>query len=179
MEITHTIVALWIAAAMHHLTPDRDTRELARSLVETMIAEHGSLSGPSILHVAAVEIAVMFREGSLDPKAVGDHGQSFCTGQINLPGSTRTAEGWSGQDLLESVDRCVHVTDRMLTESMRACAKLPLSDRLAGYARGYCGSKDGQRISRDRMWLSAQLLEKVPLFADADGEPEVFDVEPE
>lgn len=175
MEITHALVALWILAAMNHLAPRRDNRELASALAETMIAEHATMGGADLIRAASVEIAVMFREGSLDPRAVGDDGTSYCTGQINLPGATRTLEGWSGADLLESVERCVHVTDRMITDSMVACRKLPLKDRLAAYARGYCASREGQKISHDRMWLAGDLVERVPLPLDRDGEPEAYD----
>jgi hypothetical protein len=179
MEITHAALALWIASAMHHLAPERNTDALAHALSETVIAEHASMSGEGMIRVAAIEIAVMFREGSLREHVVGDNGTSFCTGQINLPGDTRTLEGWTGRDLDESVERCVHVTDRMLTASMRACAKLPFEERLAAYVGGWCSGDRSRRISRDRMWLSRRLLEEVPIVVDADGEPEAFDARPE
>lgn len=37
-----------------------------------------------------------------------------------------------------------------IRESLRACAHLPLEERLAVYARGRCSSKEGRRLSRMR-----------------------------
>lgn len=42
-----------------------------------------------------------------------------------------------------------------IEESVRACRRLPLRERLAVYARGRCASADGRRLSRVR-WPSAR-----------------------
>lgn len=84
---------------------------------------------------------------------------SFCAYQINLPWGRKTAEGWSGEDLVSDPLKCVSAAYRMLQESARACPEHPL----AWYAEGPtgCTSERAKRISRDRMALAARLRKTV------------------
>lgn len=105
--------------------------------------------------------AIAFRESTFDARAVGDHGGSFCWAQIHLPRGARTAEGWSGPELVEDPSKCATVALRTLRASFSRCARLPVEQRLAAYARGFCESESGQRISRDRDFVRRRMFQAV------------------
>lgn len=100
----------------------------------------------------------------------GDHGRSWCIGQVLLDanGEKTTAEGWTGPDLVADRKKCLRVVLRMARESFRACSSLPVSERLALYARGSCDSEEGRRLSRTRMSLAFALFaHRAPPKAEA------------
>lgn len=102
--------------------------------------------------------AIAYRESTFEARAVGDHGGSFCWAQIHLPRGAKTAEGWSGADLVEDPSKCATVALRTLRASFARCARLPMERRLAAYARGFCESESGQRISRDRDFVRRRMF---------------------
>jgi len=108
-----------------------------------------------------VLVAVALRESNFAPAAKGDfHGgkaTSFCAFQLHLPNGSRTAEGWSGEDVSTDVTKCTQAALRRVRDSQRACSFLPKEERLAVYARGRCDSDDGKRLSRDRMALAKRV----------------------
>jgi len=109
----------------------------------------------------SVLVAVALRESNFAPGARGDfHGgkpTSFCAFQLHLPNGTRTAEGWSGEDVAADVTKCTRAALRQVRSSVKACSGYPKDERLAVYAAGRCSSEAGKRLSRDRMRLAARV----------------------
>jgi hypothetical protein len=158
----------WIAAASTLLAPGRDHDQLTAAIASRAEA------GAPLFHedddrrrTAAFLVAIAFRESSLRADAVGDHvggkPTSFCAFQIHLPWGAKTAEGWTGADLVEDPVKCVTAAMRMLRISMRVCPSAPLAWYAAGPAG--CTSPRAQRISRDRMAIAQRLIRDVRLPA--------------
>jgi hypothetical protein len=94
---------------------------------------------------------------------VGDHRAgkptSFCAFQLHLPWGAHTAEGWTGEELLEDPAKCVTAAMRMLRISMKVCPSHPLAWYASGPAG--CESARAQRISRDRIAIAQRLVRDV------------------
>jgi hypothetical protein len=148
-------VLSFVLAAANILAPGRDHSELG-----TAIAAALDESAPFFADdadrtkSAALAVAIAFRESSLNNDAIGDHGRSHCAFQIHLPGKSKTAEGWTGEDLRADVNRCVSVAFRMLRESIHVDRQHPV----AFYARGpRRKTEEARRISRDRVALARRI----------------------
>jgi hypothetical protein len=100
---------------------------------------------------AAYIMAVQYRESGFDNSAVGDHGKSLCSMQIQ----------GAMLSLLGDPEGCVREGFRIIHLSFKLCRHLPIEERLSYYARGNCASEDGRRISRNR-WALAQKFAKIP-----------------
>src|SRR4051812_47455969 len=127
----------WVVAASTLLAPTRQHDQLASAIVSRVEAEEPLFKGDTDRRkTAALLVAIAFREGSLRPDAVGDHvggkPTSFCAFQIHLPWGAKTAEGWTGADLLEDPEKCVATAIHMLRASMRMCPSSPLAFYAAG-----------------------------------------------
>ena len=158
-----TLVA-WVAAAATLLAPARQHDQLAEAIASRVEAEPPLFKGDEDRHrTSALLVAIAFRESSLRADAVGDHvggkPTSFCAFQLNLPRGAKTAEGWTGADLLEDPSKCVTAAIRMLRQSMRICPSSPLAFYASG--PGGCENARAQRISRDRMAIAQRLLRDV------------------
>ncbi|GAC1545038.1 MAG: hypothetical protein NVS3B10_09190 [Polyangiales bacterium] len=165
-----SVLFTWVVAASSLLAPARQHDELASAIADRVEVEPPLFKGDDDRHrTAALLVAIAFRESSLRAAAVGDHvggkPTSFCAFQVHLPWGAKTADGWTGQDLLEDPDKCVAAAMRMLRMSMQMCPSHPL----AWYAAGPtgCGSPRAQRISRDRMAIAQRLLRDVQKLDDA------------
>lgn len=119
--------------------------------------------------------------------ARGDGGRSWCIMQIllskpNADGRTdqRIAlkgdtyefvrakdKGYGGEDLIANRRACFRVALHMARESFRACASLPVEERLSVYAGGDCTV--GRAASRVRVGKAVRwLAQKAPPHVDAD-----------
>lgn len=119
--------------------------------------------------------------------ARGDGGKSWCVMQIllsrpdaNGQTSTRIAlkgdqyeyvytkdKGYGGEDLIANRRTCFRVALHMARESFRACANLPVEERLSIYAGGDCTV--GRAASRVRVGKAVRwLAQKAPPHVDAD-----------
>jgi hypothetical protein len=154
----------WVLAASSLLAPNRSHDRLAEAIATRAEAEPPLFKEDEDRRkTMALLVAVAFRESSLRHDAVGDHVKgkptSFCAFQIHLPAGRKTAEGWTGEDLLEDPNKCVTAAYRMLRISVRKCPDHPI----AWYAEGPggCASRRAQRISRDRVLLARRLVKKV------------------
>jgi hypothetical protein len=163
----------WVLAASSLLAPNRSHERLGEAIVARVEAEPPLFKDDDDrMKTTAFLVAVAFRESSLRHDAVGDRVKgkptSFCAFQIHLPWGRKTAEGWTGEDLLEDPDKCVAAAYRMLRISVRTCAAHPL----AWYAEGPngCSSTRAQRISRDRLALARRLVRKVSVPEEAPRE---------
>ena len=157
-----TTVLEWILAAMLLLAPNREHDTLAEAITQVVEAEPPLFADDDDKRkTAALLVAVAFRESTLKPDAVGDHGRSFCSFQIH-----RSSGGSAA--LLEDVQACAAKGLEMLRESIRVCPAHPV----AWYAEGPngCSSPRAQRISRDRMALAKWLAAHVEV-EPSGGEP--------
>lgn len=124
---------------------------------------------------AALVTSLAWFEGGNNPTAIGDckipdprpgwHActmarvpQSFCALQINLPGTTKTAEGWTGADLLADPVKCVRAGLRIIKASIAAdrsgtCA-------LCFYARGR-DTPEARTLSGHRVGLAHRIFAEV------------------
>ena len=151
-------------AASALLAPLREHRRLSEAIASNVEAALPLFKGDDDKHrTSALLVAIAFRESSLRADAVGDHRggkpTSFCAFQINLPWGAKTAEGWTGEDLIADPSKCVAAAMTMLRISMRVCPAIPL----AWYAAGPtgCESDRAARISRDRLAIAARLVRDV------------------
>jgi len=163
----------WIMAASALLAPTREHGRLAEAIASRVEAAPPLFKGDEDRkRTSALLVAIAFRESSLRADAVGDHRggkpTSFCAFQINLPWGAKTAEGWTGEDLIADPAKCVSAAMTMLRISMQVCPASPLAWYAAGPAG--CASERAGRISRDRMAIAARLVRdvRVPLVEAVD-----------
>ncbi|MDB5220127.1 MAG: hypothetical protein JWO86_8054 [Myxococcaceae bacterium] len=169
-----SVLFTWVVAASSLLAPARQHDELATAIANQVEAADPLFKGDEDRHrTAALLVAIAFRESSLRAAVVGDHvggkPTSFCAFQIHLPWGAKTADGWTGADLLEDPEKCVAAALRMLRISIRVCPSSPIAWYAAGPAG--CESPRAQRISRDRMAIAQRLLRDVHLTDDAPPSP--------
>jgi len=104
---------------------------------------------------------------------LNDHGRSWCLGQLNLgkravlidgkwseDSKATTAEGWTGRELLDDINKCVRASLHAMRSSFGMCRGLPLDQRLAVYAAGKCDSDTGKRISERRFAAYRRLWQR-------------------
>ncbi len=147
-----TLYAFVLAACLL-LAPKRDHVRLATEIAERVQREGPIFKGDEDKRkTAGLLVAVAYREGSLDPAVIGDHGHSFCTFQIHDTSGGTIA-------LTLDVAACVAAGFSMLRTSARTCSAHPV----AWYAEGPngCESPRAQRISRDRVALAAWLVRTI------------------
>jgi len=165
-----SVLMTWVVAASALLAPDRPHDPIAEAIAASAAAEAPLFKGDDDRRkTSALLVAIAFRESSLRADAVGDHvggkPTSFCAFQIHLPFGAKTADGWTGADLVEDPQRCVTAAMRMLRESMRMCPAHPLAFYAAGPAG--CDNARAQRISRDRLAIAQRLLRDVRVVDDS------------
>lgn len=169
-----SVLVTWVVAASSLLAPARQHDDLANAIANRVEAEAPLFKADEDRHrTAALLVAIAFRESSLRAAAVGDHvagkPTSFCAFQLHLPWGAKTADGWTGADLLEDPEKCVAAAMRMLRESMQACPSSPIAWYAAGPAG--CESPRAQRISRDRLAIAQRLLRDVRVTDDTPRSP--------
>lgn len=88
--------------------------------------------------------------------ARGDSGRSWCLMQVNIGGG-RTTEGWSGEELVADLDKCVRAGLHRVRESFLRCSGQTFADRLSGYTDGRC--HDDARAAHRRAEKAVQYWE--------------------
>ena len=84
-------------------------------------------------------------------KRRGDWGRSVCLMQMNI-GKGKTPEGWTAEDLVTDLDKCLTTGLRAAKQSLGGCSNLKnYIDRLGGYTTGKC--LDNEPESRKKMNL--------------------------
>lgn len=143
----------FVLAAMTSLIPDADHAALGSSIARAVDAQPWPRDYESRRQIAALLVAVAYREGRLGAFVEGDHDKSgkphsFCTMQIHDASGGTPA-------LNEDLDLCVTTGLKMLRTSRQMCPEHPV----AFYAEGYggCASKRAQRISADRIALARKV----------------------
>jgi hypothetical protein len=86
-------------------------------------------------------------------RARGDHGISWCIMQVQVHG--KTAEGWTGQELVDDRGKCITTGLNLIRESFTMCKHMPLRHRLSGYTAGTCGTDPASesRVGRAVKWM--------------------------
>lgn len=166
-----TPLLAWVLAACQALAPGRSHERLAEAIASRVESEAPLFKeDEDKKKTASFLIAIAFRESSLKADVTGDKvagtPTSFCAYQIHLPFGAKTAEGWTGKELIDDPHKCVTTAMNMLRQSFRACPAYPL----AWYAEGPrgCQSERAQRISRDRLSIAQRLVKEIPQPEDED-----------
>jgi len=73
---------------------------------------------------------------------------SFCLGQIHI-GEGKTAEGWTGADLIADRKKCLRASLHLLKKSIGGCGNL------SGYTLGTCQADEPKAVAR---WNFAQTI---------------------
>jgi len=84
----------------------------------------------------------------------GDGGSSWCIMQLHI-GKGRTAEGWTGPDLIADRKKCVRSGYHIMRSAIKMCGG-PEEDRMAAYISGRCDVAVAQ--SQDRYRHAMKLL---------------------
>jgi hypothetical protein len=145
-----------------------DTREryasIARDVAEVaMEGDEEPLFGgkngriqTAVLMLAIASYESSFTKSVDEGSGLGDNGHSYCLMQIYV-GKGVTAEGWTGQDLVQDRKRCFRAGLHMLRRSFGVCHNLQLDDRISAYATGHC--LPNMRLSRSRMYRARSYWE--------------------
>jgi len=178
--MTIDALAAWLLTAMAAWNPPADHREgeeaateryssIAHDVAEVVLDsnEEPLFDGPSGRPQTALLLAAVasFESGfrrEVDLGTIrGDNGRSWCILQVQVFG--RTAEQWTGKELVEDRTRCLRAGLHRMHDSFEACKRLPQVQRLSGYTRGHCGPdpKGEWRMRRALNWWKAH-----PLSAD-------------
>ncbi|WP_394839914.1 hypothetical protein LVJ94_23785 [Pendulispora rubella] len=178
--MTIDALAAWLVTAMTAWNPPAEHREgeqaateryasIAHDVAEVVLDsnEQPLFDGPqgraqtALLLAAVASYESGFRR-EVDLGTIrGDNGRSWCILQVQVFG--RTAEQWTGKELVEDRTRCLRAGLHKMHDSFEACKKLPQVQRLSGYTRGHCGPdpKAEWRMRRALNWWKAH-----PLTAD-------------
>jgi hypothetical protein len=111
---------------------------------------------------AALLLAISYHESTwrrhvdlgIGPRALGG-GRYWCMMQIAVP-KGKTAEGWTGRQLVQNRERCFRAGLHILQRGKRYCGKRGGSSFINHYASGYCdrgGQAVARRVRTYRRWL--------------------------
>jgi hypothetical protein len=181
--MTVDALAAWMLAIMLVTVPPGKSREpkearetekegkaryaaIADALAEVVLdADESSLfdGKKGRLKTAALMLAISRYESSwrrdvdlgIGPRARGGGGRYWCLMQIAVP-KGKTPEGWTGEDLVESRDRCFRRALHILQRGKRVCKKHGGTSFVNHYASGHCdGAKKPvkERIDLMNKWL--------------------------
>jgi hypothetical protein len=168
-----TAMTTWVPAATH---PEGAEKAMARyeSIardIATVALDEGQTplfagadgrEKTALLLASIASFESFFRADVDEGRARGDNGGSYCLMQIQV--GTKTAEGWTGKDLIASRHKCLVAGLNRIRESFVMCRALPQPYRLAGYTCGRCVQepKAEQRMNRAIKWLAAHPLPQEP-----------------
>lgn len=163
-------LAAWLLAAMVTWNPPAQHREGERVATERYNdiahdvaavaldqSEPSVFDGPqgraqtALLIAAIASFESAYRRDVDSGQTKGDHGRSWCILQVQVYG--KTAEAWTGEDLISDRKKCVRVALHRMRESFVECKGLPLVFKLAGYTSGTC-FEDPKAEYRTRRALS-------------------------
>ena len=144
------------AATERYASIAHDVAEVALDSNEDPLFDgEGARAQTALLLTAVASFESGFRKEVDQGSIRGDSGRSWCILQVQVFG--RTAEQWTGKDLIEDRKRCVRASLHRMHDSFEACKKLPQVHRLSGYTRGRCGPdpKAEWRMRREMNWWKA------------------------
>jgi hypothetical protein len=91
--------------------------------------------------------------------ARGDSGRSWCLMQVNIGGG-KTAESWSGPELVLDQEKCIRAGLHRMRESFAHCKAQTFVDRLSGYTNGRC--LDGADAAHRRTHRAVDFWQRHP-----------------
>lgn len=154
-------------AVMFWLMPGRDHTRLATATVEEVMKSPALYAHDADrTQTLAMVLAIQFNESGFTPDVPGDchgmkPGSKECTRELAHSFCAMQLNGERYRYTLDDVHACVREGLDILHKSYAACAKEPVSERLAMYARGSCESEEGKRISRNRYSLAKRIAAKI------------------
>jgi len=185
---TTTLFAAWIFLLMSYILPPakaaavptrpegRETakerteryREIAHDIATVVLDEpplYRSKHGRA--RTAALIVAVAYFESAfakhvdkgIGPYSRGDYGRSWCMLQLNV-GRGKTAEGWTGKDLVNDRRKCIRAGLHAMARSFGTCRRGAFEHRLAAYASGSC--RRGHAASAKRMRAADRIFGAKP-----------------
>ena len=143
---------------------------IANVATESSILE--SNTDADIIKKAALITAIAVTESRLDKKTQfgitrGDRGRSWCLMQMNI-GKGKTAEGFTGEELVNDLNKCLLTGFNAAKRSMGACQNTgAYTDRLAAYTTGTCQSNE--KHSRMKMNLMNHYYSKIMMELKKQG----------
>jgi hypothetical protein len=159
--VSYLVAAMTAWVPLHaHAEPKPDTAERYDSIAHDAMtvafdeAEAPLFPGPNgraqtaLLMLSVASLESSFKQSVDYGARLGDHGRSFCLMQIRV-GNGKTAEGYTGADLVTDRAKCFRTGLHILRGSFNACHNLPLEDRMSAYATGRC--TPGEENSRLRV----------------------------
>lgn len=155
------VLTSWLLSVLVALSPldkrveprDREdsyTKELrlesiSRDIVSVVYDddEKPLFAGPGGLEKSAIFVATWashesggFAKTVDEGSRKGDHGSSWCIMQLHI-GAGKTAEGWTGKDVIEDRRKCIRAGYRVMKQAWNRCPGDP-SERMAAYISGNC-----------------------------------------
>lgn len=168
-----TVAAAWVFALMSSLASPKDTtndtwlhKEARESADDAQrryeeIAEAVAEVAQSREEAAHLIVRSWLESGwhrDVDLGFTRGSGVDSCLMQVRVLPGTKTAEGWTWQDLTSDRKKCFAAGARILRSSLRTCAALPESDRMSAYIAGHCHSTAGRLRSRKHMSYVKKVL---------------------
>jgi hypothetical protein len=175
------LVTTWLVGAMMAWVPplhdvDRTRYEaIAHDLVAVAFDEKEApaftgdtgRAKTALLMASIASFESQYRADVDDGRVTGDHGRSYCLMQVQVYG--KTAEGWTGRDLVTDRTKCFRAALRAIRTSFDWCKDHALEDRLSGYTSGSC--RDGEPLARNRFWRARAYWAKSPYLPPDDLVP--------
>lgn len=175
-----TALAAYLVSAMSAWTPPQQHREGAATATRryesiahdiatvvmdekeaSVFAGENGRAQTALLLAAIASFESSFRADIDSGKVRGDHGVSWCMMQVQV--WDKTAEGWSGKDLVDDRSKCVTVALHRVRQSFEACRALPLVDRLSVYTSGRCRIEPQAEY---RTWRAMRWFKDHPVAAE-------------
>ena len=142
--------------------------QVSKDIIDVVFdeGERPLFEGPSGRLKSAVYVATWashesggFRKGVDDGHNRGDRGSSWCLLQLHI-GKGKTAEGWSGKDLIDDRKKCIRAGYHLMRQSMGQCKHMNERSAMAAYASGRCTA--GITISQKRYDHMVRVFAKHP-----------------
>jgi hypothetical protein len=160
-----TAMVAWMPLKVHYREGEAAAREryeaIARDIATVALdeAETPLFAGEdgrtqtALLVASIASYESYFRADVDNGKARGDHGVSWCLMQVQVHG--KTAEGWTGEELIQDRTRCIRAGLHRIRQSFTWCKHLPLRHKLSGYTVGTCTADTASesRIGRAIKWM--------------------------
>lgn len=174
-------VVLTLSQSKHPTTPAEDAIErlvrmesISKDIIDVVFdpAEEPLFPGPRGREKSAVFVATYashesgrFNKNVDLGKARGDGGSSWCIMQLHI-GAGKTAEGWTGKELIADRQKCVRAGYHVMRSAMKMC-KGPEEHKMAAYISGRCDVARTQ--SQERYKHAMRLFKGNSLAAYSKG----------
>lgn len=181
------VTSAWVLALMTTLTKPHDTTRAPWLPVKARESADDAQARYTHIAEAVAEVAESPEEAAhlivrswlesgwrkdVDLGQTRGAGVDSCLMQVRVLPGTKTAEGWTWQELVSDRKKCFTAGVRILRNSLSVCKSVPANDRLSAYIAGTCHSSAGRRRSREHMQYVKRILQraaKLESKEQADG----------